>query len=100
MTTFIVTIIVTAVAAAIEAVLRYYRFRDIMTWSTQPALVGAVVWTLALALFQWTRLSLDTPAIMINSMAGGIVWFVVAVGLGQILWQGAGGSRKRKRTRR
>ncbi len=86
METFILTLIVSVVASALETVFRYLRDRRTRQWSVLPVVVGAVFWSAALLIVQRYRFSLNIATTLLTSVVGGLVWYGVASIVGRVLW--------------
>ena len=87
MNALILTAVGTVLAAVVEALLYYVRFKNSVPYILRRALMGALLWGIGIAALRWDRASLAT--ILVHSAVGSIVWFVVVFALGRVLWRPA-----------
>jgi len=94
MNALILTVVGTMLAAVVESMLRYVRFKNTTQRTLQPALVGALFWGIGIAALRWDRAPL--PIILVHSAVGGVLWFIVVFALSRVLQRLASRSPKRR----
>jgi hypothetical protein len=94
MNALILTAMGTVLAAVVESLIYYVRFKNGTPRIPRRALIGAVVWAIGIAALRWNQAPLAT--VLLHSVVGGVVWFVVVFGLGRVLWHAGNRSATRR----
>jgi hypothetical protein len=98
MNVLILTSVGTVLAAMVESLIYYVRFKNSVPHILRRALVGALVWGIGIAALRWNRAPLAT--ILVHGAVGSILWFVVVFALGRVLWHSASRSPHGTRSQR
>jgi hypothetical protein len=84
MNALILTAVGTVLAAVVESLVYYVRFKHTTPRTLRPAMIGALFWAIGIAALRRNQAPLTT--VLLHSVVGSVLWFVVVFGLGRILW--------------
>lgn len=94
MDALILTAVGTVLAAVVESMVRYVRFKNTTLRTLRPALIGSLLWGIGIAALRWDSASPAT--VFMHGAVGSVLWFVVVFALSRVLQRSAGRASKRR----